>query len=74
VTKRDTWKGKSYLVPPSWFAGGELGLAAYGAVVILMALIKRSFLLIPNIAIQTLGFLYVSALTIQQSFFDLREE
>jgi hypothetical protein len=61
---RDTWKGKSYYVPFSWVTSGELALAAYGVVVILMALIKGSFLLIPNLAAQTLGFIYVAGLTI----------
>jgi hypothetical protein len=36
-------------------------------VVILMALIKGSFLLVPNIAVQTLGFLYVAGLTIEHT-------
>jgi hypothetical protein len=37
-----------------------------------MALIKRSFLLIPNITIQTLGFLYVSGLTIEHTIISRR--
>lgn len=67
VTRHDTWRGKRYMTPFSWTAFGEIGLAAYGIIVILMALIKRSFLLVPNIAFQTLGFLYVSGLTIEHS-------
>lgn len=67
VTRADTWKEKKYPAPFSWIAGGEIALVAYGVVVILMALIRRSFLLIPNIAIQTLGFVYVSGLTIAHS-------
>ncbi len=67
LTKRDTWREKKYHVPFSWIAGGEVALVAYGVVVILMALIKRSFLLVPNIAVQTLGFLYVFGLTIVHS-------
>ena len=55
------------MTPFSWTAFGEIGLGAYGIIVILMALIKRSFLLVPNIAFQTLGFLYVSGLTIEHS-------
>jgi len=64
---RETWKGKRYSVPFSWVASGEIALAAYGVVVILMALIKGSFLLIPNLAAQTLGFVYVAGLTIVHS-------
>lgn len=64
---RDTWKGKGYSVPFSWVTSGEIVLAAYGVVVILMALIKGSFLLIPNLAAQTLGFIYVAGLTILHS-------
>jgi cellulose synthase/poly-beta-1,6-N-acetylglucosamine synthase-like glycosyltransferase len=67
VSKLDTWRGKKYVLPFSWVAGGEVGLAAYGVFVILIALIKRGFLLVPNIAIQSLGFLYVSAMTIHHS-------
>lgn len=64
---RDKWKEKSYSVPFSWVTTGEIALAAYGVVVILMALIKGSFLLIPNLAAQTLGFIYVAGLTIVHS-------
>ncbi len=67
VNKGDTWREKRYRTPFSWIAGGEIALAAYGVVVILMALIKRSFLLVPNIAVETLGFVYVSGLTISHS-------
>lgn len=67
VSKGDTWREKKYLIPFSWVASGEIALVAYGIVVILIALIKRSFLLVPNIAVQTLGFLYVAGLTIQHS-------
>ena len=67
VTKQDTWREKRYLAPFSWITTGELAMAAYGVVVILMALIRRSFLLIPNVAFQTLGFLYVGGLTIEHS-------
>jgi cellulose synthase/poly-beta-1,6-N-acetylglucosamine synthase-like glycosyltransferase len=66
-SKRDTWREKKYRTPFSWVASGEIALVAYGVVVILIALIKRSFLLVPNIAVQTLGFLYVSGLTIGHS-------
>jgi cellulose synthase/poly-beta-1,6-N-acetylglucosamine synthase-like glycosyltransferase len=67
LTKRDNWKEKKYQTPFSWIAAGEMGLASYGVIVILMALIKGSFLLIPNIAVQTLGFLYIAGLTIEHT-------
>lgn len=67
VSRADTWKEKKYQGSFSWIAGGEIALVAYGVVVILMALIKRSFLLIPSIALQTLGFTYVAGLTIAHS-------
>ncbi len=68
--KSDTWREKKYHVSFSWIAGGEIGLAAYGVLVILMSLIKRSFLLVPNIAVQTLGFVYVAGLTIEHSILE----
>lgn len=67
VNRADTWKEKKYRGSFSWIAGGEMALVAYGVVVILMALIKRSFLLIPSVALQTLGFIYVAGLTIAHS-------
>ncbi len=67
MDNQDTWKGKRYSVPFSWVTSGEIALAAYGVVVILMALIKGSFLLVPNLAAQTLGFIYVAGLTIVHS-------
>ncbi len=68
ITSRvDTWREKKYIIPFSWVASGEIALAAYGIVVILVALIRRNFLLVPNLAMQTLGFLYISGLTIQHS-------
>ncbi len=67
VNRNSTWREKKYGLPFSWIAGGEVGLAAYGVMVILMALIKGSFLLIPNTAVQTLGFIYVSGLTVSHS-------
>jgi len=67
VSKLDTWREKKYVLPFSWVAGGEIALAAYGILVILVALIRRSFLLVPNIAVQSLGFLYVCALTVHHS-------
>jgi cellulose synthase/poly-beta-1,6-N-acetylglucosamine synthase-like glycosyltransferase len=67
VTNRDTWRGKQYRAPFSSVAGGEVALVGYGIVVILMALIKRNFLLIPGVAAQTLGFIYVAGLTIAHS-------
>ena len=67
LTKRDKWKEKKYQTPFSWIAAGEMGLASYGMVVILMALIKGSFLLVPNLAVQTLGFLYVAGLTVEHT-------
>jgi cellulose synthase/poly-beta-1,6-N-acetylglucosamine synthase-like glycosyltransferase len=70
LNKSDTWKGKKYQSPISWILFGELGLTAYGIIVILLALIKRSFLLVPNIGIQTLGFLYVASLTIHHSIIE----
>ena len=74
VNKYDTWREKKYQTPFSWIASGEIGLAAYGVVVILMALIKRSFLLIPSIAIQSLGFIYVAGLTIAHSMPERRKQ
>jgi cellulose synthase/poly-beta-1,6-N-acetylglucosamine synthase-like glycosyltransferase len=68
LTKRDSWKEKKYQTPFSWIVAGEMTLASYGVVVILMALIKRSFLLIPNIAAQTLGFVYIATLTVEHTF------
>jgi cellulose synthase/poly-beta-1,6-N-acetylglucosamine synthase-like glycosyltransferase len=68
TSNRESWKGKSYPVPFSWMTSGEIALAAYGIVVILMALIKGTFLLIPSLAAQTLGFIYVSGLTFVHSW------
>lgn len=67
VTNRDTWRGKQYHAPFSWVAGGEVAVAGYGIVVVLMALLNRSFLLVPGVAAQTLGFIYVAGLTIAHS-------
>lgn len=63
----ETWKGKRYQSAFSWITAGEVSLAAYGILVIFAALIKREFLLLPNLAIQTLGFLYLSWLTIEDA-------
>jgi len=68
MSRQDTWKEKKYMTPFSWIAVGELSLTAYGGTVVLMALLTRNFLLLPSVAVQTLGFLYVSGLTIQHSF------
>jgi cellulose synthase/poly-beta-1,6-N-acetylglucosamine synthase-like glycosyltransferase len=73
LTRQDTWQDKKYHAPFSWIASGEMALAAYGVIVILMALIKGTFLLIPNITIQTLGFLYVSGLTIEHTLISRRK-
>ncbi len=67
VSRKDSWQEKQYILPFSWYAFGELCLAAYGGLVILVALLTGGFLLIPIVAIQMFGFLYVSLMTIQQS-------
>lgn len=67
TSKHESWKEKHYRTPFSWMVGGEISLAAYGVVVLLAALIKGIFLLVPSLVVQVAGFLYVSGLTIAHS-------
>jgi cellulose synthase/poly-beta-1,6-N-acetylglucosamine synthase-like glycosyltransferase len=73
-TKQDTWTEKKYIAPFSWIVAGEISLAAYGIIIILISLITRSFFLVPSIAVQTLGFLYVAGLTIEHTMSSRRSE
>ncbi len=64
---RGDWRGKRYALAYPMTAIIEIGLASYGVASLLIALFTRNFLLMPYIAVTTLGLLYVGALSIYHS-------
>ena len=67
IRKSDEWMGKRYVLPFTNTALIESLLVGWGVLTFLIAIITGNFLLLPHILLLTLGFAYVSSLTIMHS-------
>ena len=65
--KRDKWSDNPYALSLGWDTLGELGLAAYAAVAIILALRQHNYFVVPFLLLYVLSFSYVAVLGIAHS-------
>jgi hypothetical protein len=68
VEKRQKWESQSYVLPFTKTTMIEIFFSIYGCVALIISLLSGHPLLMPVIALQTFGFMYVAYLSIVQSF------
>ncbi len=67
VSKDDEWKDKVYVLPFTKTTLLEVFFGVYGCIAIFISIFSRNPVFVPVIAIQTVGFIYVSYLSIVHS-------
>lgn len=69
VTKTDDWRDKAYNLPFTKTTLLEIFFGVYGVLAIFIAIFSHSAVFVPIIAIQAIGFFYISYLSISHSTF-----
>jgi cellulose synthase/poly-beta-1,6-N-acetylglucosamine synthase-like glycosyltransferase len=67
MEKNQEWRNNKYVLPFTKTTLLEIFFSAYGCITIAICLLSGNPILVPLIAIQTIGFIYVSCLSIIQS-------
>ena len=69
VTKKDDWKDKAYNLPFTQTTLLEIFFGVYGIMGIFISIFSNNPVFVPIIAIQTLGFFYISYMSLSHSRF-----
>ncbi len=69
VTKKDDWRGKAYNLPFTQTTLLEIFFGVYGIIAIFISVFSNNPVFVPIIAIQTLGFFYISYMSLSHTKF-----
>ena len=69
VTKKDDWRDKAYNLPFTQTTLLEIFFGVYGVMGIFISIFSNNPIFVPIIAIQTIGFFYISMLSISHTSF-----
>jgi cellulose synthase/poly-beta-1,6-N-acetylglucosamine synthase-like glycosyltransferase len=66
-SQSDRWRGKEYVLPFSWLTLGEVALAFYAGITVIVACLRGNVYAVPFLLLYVGGFGYVAALSLWHS-------